>query len=516
MDEILLYNGEILTMDRERPRASALLIRGERIAAVGEKGEVQRSAAAKSRSIDLGGKTVVPGFNDNHVHAIIFGDHETVPDLGGLTEEEVVEKVREHYRDAKPGVLIVAYGWDYTHCKNPHKELLDRAFPDNPVVLPQFSGHGQWVNSRALSELNISRETADPPHGKILRDESGEPTGILREMSMHALIARWFERINNKRGPARDRLASALEQFRRHGITSIQDNTWYPKAVRAFRQAKRRGELTCRVSCWSFGEDSRRAAKLRRQRFSPPWLTLGPDKFFLDGTYSTRTAWLTEPYRGEPDNYGDGRSAEEIVETLEPSVAGRRQVACHAIGDRAVQEYVHAVRELSDRYSWVPELRLRIEHGQIIRPEDIEAIKSLGMVVSAQPSAMATPEKDEELVGKERAERSYPYRSLLDAGVPLSFGSDIPGERTFDPLYSIHLVANRSGPERIGAEEALRCYTVGSAYAQFAEAERGILAPGMLADLAVLSQDPTRVDPAAIKETKVDMTIVGGRVVFQR
>jgi hypothetical protein len=521
MPDTLLFNADLVTLNdqdttEEAPGASSVLIRGDRIVAVGEHEALRESARGEPEAIDLQGKTLIPGFNDNHVHAIIFGDHESVPDLGGLNEQEIVNRVLEHYRDVKPGRLVVAYGWDYTHCKNPHKELLDRAFPNNPVVLPQFSGHGQWVNSRALHELGITGDTPDPERGHILRDEAGEPTGILREMSMNALMSRWFRRINNRRAPARERLQSAFAQFRRFGITSIQDNTWYPKAVGAFRRALRRGELTCRVSCWSFGEDAKAAKKLRRQRFVPPWITRGPDKFFLDGTYSTRTAWLTEAYVGEPDNRGAGRSAEEIVSTLEPSVAARRQVACHAIGDRAVQEYVTAVERLAERYSWVPELRLRIEHGQIIRPEDVERIKALGMVVCAQPSALATPEKDAELLGRERARRSYPYRSLLDGGVPLSFGSDIPGERTCDPIVSMDFVVNREGPEAITPEEALRCFTRGSAYAEFAEDEKGAIAPGFFADLTVLSQNPLKVDTKALRDTRVEMTIVGGRIVYDQ
>jgi hypothetical protein len=513
MDEILFTNARILTCREDGARAEALLVRGETIAAVGSLKEVRGQASDTAELVDLGGQTLVPGFNDNHVHTIIFGDHETVPDLAGRNEQEVVEAVREHYRDAPAGHLLVAYGWDYTHCKHPHKSLLDEAFPNNPVVLPQFSGHGQWVNSFALKELGIDRTTPDPEVGRILRDENGEPTGILREMALNKHMAQWFRRIHNRREVARRRIRQSLDWYRSFGVTSVQDNTWYPKAVDAFRSLLRDDELTCRISCWSYGEDRWASWRLRHRRYAPPWVSPGPEKFFLDGTFSTQTAWLTEPYPGTED-YGQGKSAEEIARALGRVVRGRRQVASHAIGDRAVKEYVDAVERVAERYPWTRNLRIRIEHGQLIRPEDIPRIRDLGMVVSAQPSAMATPEKDAEILGAERARRAYPYRSLLDAGVPLSFGSDIPGERTMNPLLAMHYVVNREGAEAITPAEALRCYTAGSAHAEFEEERKGTLEAGKLADLAVLSGDPTAVDPARIKEIRATMTFVGGRRIY--
>ena len=296
-------------------------------------------------------------------------------------------------------------------------------------------------------------------------------------------------------------LLRILEEYRRLGITSVQDNTWFPRVLDGLAELRRDGRLTCRFTCWYRGETPLQARLMRLRRVDDPWLRPGPCKYFLDGTFSTRTAWLTEPYADESDHSGLGKSREQIARLLEPHVRSadprrRNQVACHAIGDRAVQEFLDAVEELAGRYPWITTMRLRLEHAQIIRDADIPRLARLGVLIAAQPHALGTPEKDARLLGARRAEGAYPYRSLLDAGVALSFGSDFPGEPSLDPMLGIHYAVNRGGPQRISAEEALRCYTVGSAHAEMQEEVKGSLAPGMLADVAVLSADPTAVRAA--------------------
>jgi hypothetical protein len=263
------------------------------------------------------------------------------------------------------------------------------------------------------------------------------------------------------------------------------------------------------------GDSAGLVAGMADKRFRPLVLERGPLKFFLDGAFSSRTAWLTEPYVCEPGNYGAGIPADDIVRFLEPALRDRRQVASHSIGDRATKEYLDAARRLVDRYPHLREMRIRIEHGQLIRREDIDRIVDLGFHVATQPHAAATPQKDAELIGRERALRAYPYRSLLDAGADVSFGSDYPGEGSFEPLLGMHYVVNREGPEAISAHEALRAYTVGSARAQFAENEKGSIEAGKLADLVILREDPTRVDPGRLKDIAVDLTMMDGEVVYE-
>lgn len=515
--ETLIFGGTVLTMlDRNtdhRNRPEAVLIRGNEIAGVGREADLRSMMRGKDqREIDLHGRTVMPGFNDNHIHAVHMGDHESRPNLDGLNADEIIDLLKTRYREAEPGSWIFGYSWDYPSVPNPHRELLDRAFPDNPVLLTQFSGHAAWLNGKALAHFGIDRDTTDWPKGKVLKDESGEPTGIIREPTSNPKIRAFYFKRWAQRSFIEPALRAALPALARAGITSIQDNTWFPQALSVIRDLHAEGALTCRFSCWPYGESRVMATLFRLHRFNPDWYRLGPTKFFLDGAFSSRSAWLTEPYADESDNVGSGRDSETIQHLLTREVRRRRQCAHHSIGDRATAEFCDAVEQVRARYPHVTELRLRIEHGQIIRREDIPRLRDLGILVCAQPSALVDPEKDEQLLGPRRAREAYPYRSLLDAGVHLSFGSDYPGEHVYEPLHSIHMVTNREGPEAISPYEALRAFTVESAYAEFAEDRKGTLEAGKLADLVVLSEDPTA---GATDGISVERTIVDGRTVYQ-
>ncbi|HUX39188.1 MAG TPA: amidohydrolase [Rectinemataceae bacterium] len=528
MKTILLRGASILTMDDAQPRVEALVLGAGHILFAGTEAEALAFAGGEVEVVDLGGRTVVPGFNDNHLHAVILGDHELAPDLGGLSEGEIVELLRDRWKDAPSDRILCAYNWDYPSCPQPRKELLDAAFPRNPVILSQFSGHAQWLNSRALEALGIRKGGPDPKDGQVLRDDDGEPTGIVRDLGDTGLSKKRFAKIFFDRAVREERLDIALARFRREGITSVQDNTWFPQPLASYGRYARAGRLTARFSCWSLGRQSwttptmRASFALGRALGLLPrdWLGPGPVKFFLDGAFSTRTACLCEPY-ADAAMGGEGASglcsdvASPVAE-LEWLARRRLQGAFHIIGDRGIEIFLDAFEEVASRHPDIGELRIRIEHAQLVRREDIARIRDLGLLVAAQPSALGSPDKDEKLLGRERALRAYPYRSLLDGGVKLSFGSDIPGEATSDPLLSIHMAVNRSGPEAITALEAIRCYTRGSAYAEFAEGRKGALGPGMLADFVVLSADPTSVPIATIRDIEVDETWVGGRRVYSR
>jgi len=534
MASIVFSGGTIRTLSDERPTVEAVAIVGDRIVAAGAIEEVRAAAGPGATSIDLRGRTLLPGFNDDHLHVLSTGDYFSRPHLHGLSTEEAIERVREFYRDARPGEVLYGQGWDYPAVVDPHRNLLDRAFPDNPVVLYQYSGHGAWASSSALAMIGVRRSTRDPVGGKIERDERGEPTGILLDAA-----ARPFGRRRTRRQIGDPHLRMllierSLKLLAEHGITTAQDNTWYPAVVDEYLSLEREGKLTVRLSCWADGRSPWRRWLVDHRRFDLPpaerrvagrasddgargLVTRGPVKYFLDGTFSTRTAWLLSPYAAEPENLGlPMGTIPWMRELVRRSAAARRQTAFHAIGDRAVRELIDSVAEAAARYPAVRSLRVRIEHGQLIDAADIPRIRDLGMVVSAQPTALIQPEKDERLLGARRARAAYPYRSLLDAGVHLAFGSDVPGESTFDPLGAIHNVVNRDSPERITVQEALRCYTRGSAYAEFEEGEKGTIEPGRLADLVVLSADPLIVPPATIRKLRVEMTVVGGRIVYER
>ncbi|MFW5688252.1 MAG: amidohydrolase [Spirochaetota bacterium] len=511
-DEILLTGGTIITIDPKRPRAEALLVRGNRIVAVGSAAEVEAAARAGARRVALEGKTVVPGFNDAHIHLANLGMRENQVNLEGLDKRAIIDRLLAAARELKRGEPLLAFAWDYESCPDPQRRDLDEHFPDRPVVLIQFSGHGAWLNSAALRMLSIDERTEPWEMGRPEVDTSGALTGIIGEPGNYPPMRTfWFSRMKDRRA-IRAGLAAAMKRMAEHGITSVQDNSWWPRTVREIARLHRRGEQTCRISCWSLGREPLTDVRFSISRFKPDWYERGPRKFFWDGAFSSRTAWLTEPYADRSETVGSGATAEEIEPRLRAAIRQRRQVAAHSIGDAATAAYCEAF----DRLDPPSGLRFRIEHGQLIREEDFERIRRLGMVVSAQPHAAGDPEKDRRLLGEERAARAYPFRRLLDLGIPLAFGSDYPGEATYDPLYGIQLAVDRPEGPAITAEEAIACYTAGGAYAEWKESTKGRLRPGFLADLAVLSADPTVVPPGAIGEIDVILTMVDGRIVHDR
>jgi len=514
MQNTVWTNARIHTLDPLLPEAFAMVSRGQKLLYVGDESGALEKAGPAALRIDLGGLTVVPGFNDNHLHAVIFGDQLGSVTLEGLNAEAIVAKLSAAYPFPVPGELIVAYNWDLPACPQPHKSLLDDAFPNNPVLLAQFGGHGQWLNSAGLAEIDLENLQKRNPTGEIERDASGEPTGFIREMFDNPLGNRHFDDLFRKASVREPRVLRALAEFARLGITSIQDNSWYLPMVRQFTKLRREGRLTARVSCWTYATKPEARILMALGNYDVHWVRQGPWKYFLDGTFSTRTAALHEPYEGQPDNRGQGHSKEEIVPILRFLAKTGRQGAFHAIGDRVISNFIEAAKEVQEEFPHFRTLRMRLEHAQLIRPEDIASLRALGILVCAQPSALSTPEKDLALVGKERALGAYPYRSLLDAGVDLSFGSDIPGEPSCNPLEAIARVSTRPGPERITPREALEAYTVGSAWAEKEEDWKGRLKAGMYADFAVLDHDLLALDPAAIAAIKVVRTVVGGKTVY--
>jgi predicted amidohydrolase YtcJ len=509
----LWSHAEVVTLDSNRPRATALVSDGEKLVFVGDEAGAKAAAGPDAEHVDLGGKTVVPGFNDNHLHLVIYGDHMEAPDLTGLNEQQAVDRVAAFAPSVPRHVPVVAYAWDYPSCPHPRKELLDEVFPDRPVLLAQFGGHALWVNSFVLKAVGIDRYHS-PPTGQVLRDDQGEPTGVLQEMSQLPQLGAHFHNLFFRRALRVPRIRQALDRFRRVGITSVQDNSWYHPVVWTLDRLRRRRELTARVSCWSFGRVPSSLPAMEMSPYHRDWIRKGPRKYYLDGTFTTRTAWMDEAYPGFPNQYGMGFDPRWLEGILERLVRQRKQGAFHSIGDRSTATFLDVWEKVLDRHPEGLSLRMRLEHVQCLRPGDAQRMKRLGVCAAVQPPALATPEKDVSLLGGDRALNCYPHRSLLDAGVSLSFGSDIPGESFCDPLRGMHLVCNRPGPQRISPEEALRAYTQGSAHVEFQEHQKGTLKPGFLADFTVLSENPLSVAPHRLQDLVVERTVVGGRTVW--
>jgi predicted amidohydrolase YtcJ len=517
MAELTLTNGNIISLDEAVPRADTLVIRHDRIVYAGGAQDAAPYGNPRAAVIDLAGKTVVPGFNDNHLHAISTGNYFSKPNLLGLNAEQIIEKLKAAEKDLLPGEKVEGFGWDYPSCPNPHRKLLDRYFPNRSVVLFQYSGHAAWLNTYHLKKLKVRSRTPDPPGGKIERDSSGEPTGILKERAIYPIHYRRLIELNMKRNLRVPLFAKALDLFRENGITSIQDNTWIPFTVHHFNRLKRKGKLTARVSCWSYGMVKWACFWFEHLRFDPLWVRKGPRKYFMDGAFSPRTAMLTAPYRGQPDNFGlPAITPGKLVQIIRNGIRHRRQLALHAIGDGAIRQFLDALETFKKDKPRIRDLRFRLEHAQLIQKEDLQRLADWGILLAVQPSALIDHEKDRGLLGEARANQAYPYRSILNAGIPLSFGSDVPGESTLNPLELIHLAVNRSNGEAVTPLEALTAYTSGSAYAEFMESEKGTLSAGKLADCVVLSEDPTRCSPDKIKDIQVVMTITGGRIVFRK
>ncbi len=515
MDDTLFTNATVLTMNAENPRVSSVYVADGKVAAIGEAASRRAAGGRRHEVLDLHGATLIPGFHDNHIHVVHMGDQENRVRLVGLDTPEIIAALREFYGDQGPNEWVYGSMWDYTSCPHPHRRFLDKAYPDTPVLLTQFSGHAAWLNSRALEFFRIDRTTPDWPGGTVVKDPDGEPTGVLREPAAHPRIRKfYFKRLTDSRFNTAA-LRAALAALRAAGVTSVQDNTWLPQTLAAIGRTHAAGELTCRLSCWSYGESFVMNELFRMKKFNSEWYRRGPVKFFADGAFSSRSAWLIEPYADENGNSGSGKTAAQIAKKIKPHLRLGRSCAIHAIGDRAVREICDAAEMLTQKGIRVRR-SVRIEHAQLISPPDIARIRDLGLLISAQPAALTDPDKDVGLLGPERARSAYPYRSLIDAGVRLSFGSDYPGERVYKPIEIIHMAVNRTSPERITAEEALRCYTIESAYAEGTDGTKGSITPGKVADFTVLSHDITSIDPAKIRDTEVLYTVVGGKIVYAR
>ncbi|MBN1413389.1 MAG: amidohydrolase, partial [Spirochaetales bacterium] len=528
LESRLFFNGTIITCDDRQPRAEAVLTVNDRIKFAGSLEKAKTVMPSGTLLTDLDGKTLIPGFNDNHVHTFIAATYNSELNLYGKSCDEICDIVRQKTAGLEKGEMIFGNSWDTTYCPHPHKSFLDKAAPDNPVALYQVSGHGVWVNTPMLRKLGITKKFRYGQGGQILLDEMGEPSGILRGSIVKNLFV--FRYLRKMMNPAVHEayITGMMERFNRKGICSVQDNTWVPFTVRLLERLKKENRLTCRFSCWPSGDFLFRLLfwLFPARTGNDEWLHMGPVKYIADGGFATRTAWLFEPYADEPGNYGSPRiTPRQIGKIIRRAARRRRQVVIHAIGDRTVHEILNAMENAQDDYPWIRDLRFRIDHLQLVKPSDIERIKQLGVVAGFQPLALFEPARDLRMLGDERAEMAYPYRTFLDTGIPVSFGSDIPGEIDYDPLLGLYYAVTRksrdglTGPlnsrECLTPEEALHCYTMGSAYAEGREKVKGSITEGKLADFAVLSDDLTKVAPEHIKDIKVLKTVVGGKIVYE-
>jgi predicted amidohydrolase YtcJ len=533
--DLVLTGGKVWTVDAERPEAEAVAVWRDRIVAIGANDDVRRLAGPGTRVIDLAGRRVVPGFGDSHVHLLAGGLQLGRVDLTDAADEaEFGRRLRAFDRKLPPGRWMLGGKWDHDRTfegELPTAELIDRYVPDRPVFMSRYDGHSALVNSRTLALAGITAETTDPPGGEIRRKSgSREPTGILRDAAMDLVVALVPATTEEELAEA---IGVALEQARRLGVTSIDDMAGEPALsqaplLRLYQQLHDERRLTARIHLrWPL-ENWRELAELGlRARFGGPMLAIGGVKGFVDGSAGSATAKMWEPFLDEPSSTGIFLTPpERLDEWVRGADGAGLAVAVHAIGDRA-NSMLLDLFALVQRTGGERDRRLRIEHAQHLRPDDFRRFADLSVVASMQPyHAIDDGRWIERRIGPQRCQGTYAFRSLLEHGARLAFGSDWP-VAPLDPLKGIDAAVNRRtldgkhpegwyAEERITVAEAVEAYTLGSAYALGREAELGSIAVGKLADLVVLSRDI--FDPAQrdrIAEARVEITIVGGKVVYE-
>ncbi|MGA7294204.1 MAG: amidohydrolase family protein [Terriglobales bacterium] len=515
-------------------RYEALAIRGDRILAVGTRDEIMKLKGPKTEVIDLEGHFVMPGFNDAHMHLASAGlEKMNVNLVGAKTLDEFRERLRAKCAAAEPGDWVVGEGWDETLWPvkvPPTRWDLDEVSGDHPVYLERVDGHIGVANTRALQLASVTVASRDPDGGRIDRDESGTPTGILREKAQELVQA-----VIPK--PTHDKLEQAIElalaDLASHGVTSAQDYSQW-EDFQIYEELERDGKLTARISEWlPFDLPIETLNNMRNSHpASDNMLHTGMLKGFMDGSLGSKTAALLAPYSDDPNNSGLPQydPVKLNAMTKERLLAGY-QIGFHAIGDKAVQMALDAFAgaEKTAKEAKVKAIdggtdyRLRIEHAQVTTPQQILRFKELKVIASMQPSHVLTDMNwAESRLGPKRAQYSYAWADFLRHGVTLAFGTDYPVEPVtpFRGLYAALTRTSEDGKktyypeEKLTIEQAIAAYTTGAAFAEFAEKQKGKLAPGMLADFVVLDQDITSAPPTKILETKVLRTVIGGKTVY--
>lgn len=534
--DTVLYDGKIHTQDEQQPVVKALAIRDNRILALGSDADIRSLLRRGGEAINLEGKLVIPGLVDAHVHLSWYADYLHNVGLRAATSaEEAVQLVAKRVQETPADEWICGHGWSQERWENrafPTAQQLDRLIPEHPVYLTTQSGHSAWVNSKALKLAGITTSTPDPEGGTIGRDESGNPIGTLYETAMNLV----WEIIPKPTPEAMaERVQIAIQHAHRGGLTGIHDFDG-ALAFQAYQLLHQRGELTLRIVKNIPVELLDHAIAIGlRWGFGDNFLRIGGIKAFADGALGPRTAWMIEPFEGEPDNLGMCvTNPEEMMENVHKASRAGLPSAIHAIGDRAVHEVLNAfeaVRKDEAKRQVAPsQMRHRIEHVQLIHPDDAHRLSELDVIASMQPCHATSDMQMADDYWGDRADYSYNIRLQLEHGARVAFGSDAPVE-PIEPIPNIHAAVTRrrvdgspgpdgwrageNGYRRLSVDEAIRGFSLGPAYAAGMEDRLGKLSVGYLVDLVILDQDIYQCEPMDIADTQVLGTMVGGKWVFR-
>jgi len=530
--DLIIVNARVWTVDPSDPEAEAVAVSGDRIAAVGPRADVDRLRGPKTRVIDGAGRVLLPGFNDSHIHLMTGGAQLDSVDLkDAATPAEFARRIGERARATNAGEWVLGGNWDeqaWPGAPLPTKAMVDSVTPDTPVFVNRYDEHMSLANTVALRLAGVSAKTPDPLGGLIVRDARGNPTGILKD----AAQAYVYKVIPS---PSREQRVRTLKRALGHmaslGVTSVQDMGTDPDDVAIYGELAARGELTARIRVVPLEvglAEALAAGPVRHQAL--PFLRVSGAKGFADGSLGSTTAFFFEPYTDAPSSRGLLADEMQPLDRMRSRLAAidkaGEQLCIHAIGDRAISMVLDLFADVA-RANGLRDRRSRIEHSQHVAPADFDRYARLGVIASVQPyHAIDDGKWAEKRIGSARARTTYAFRSFLDHGVRLAFGSDWP-VAPLDPVQGLYAAVTRATldgkrpdgwvPEqKVTVAEAIEAYTAGPAFAEFQEASKGTITPGKLADLVLLSADPFTVPPGMLRELRADLTICGGRVVFER
>jgi predicted amidohydrolase YtcJ len=535
--DTILFNGKVYTVDAKQSWAQAVAIRGEKIVAVGDDTEIEKLRGPRTKMIDAGGKLVLPGFVDCHIHFLEGSISLGQVNLEGAENPADIQRILREYAAKHPGdSWILGGGWNYAMFGEenlPDKKYLDELFPNRPVLLYGYDGHTSWANSKALALAKINKDTPNPANGAIVRDpKTGEATGALKE-SAGSLVGKLVPK-----PPRAERLAAlraGIHWANENGLTRLHSAGGDFEEFALYDELRRNGDLTLRMYIAYFLNPPELrpkdidAIEEARKQYTGDWLSGGVVKMMIDGVIESHTAAMLEPYTDDPSTKGklfwDPDKYKAAVAELDKRGL---QLFTHAIGDYAVRTALDAY-ENAENVNHTQDRRPRVEHIETITAADIPRFGKLGVIASMQP-LHAYPDEDTLRVwagnvGPDRASRAWVWNSIAKSGGRLAFGSDW-NVVTLNPWEGLQMAVTRQTTEgkpeggwmpeqRVTLAQAVEGYTLGAAYAGRREKTEGSIEPGKLADLIIVSQNIFEIDPHTIAQTKVEKTIVGGRVVYQ-
>ncbi len=541
--DLVLVGGNIYTVDQSRPHAEAIAVNAGRIVAVGSDKAISAYITPETQVIDLKGKFAMPGFIEGHAHFMGLGESMMMLNLHkAKTWNEIVLQVENATRTTPPGEWIIGRGWHqskWDHVPSPNVDgyptnfEMNLATPDHPVLLTHASGHMSFANEYAMRLAGVDLDTVNPRGGEIVKDENGKPIGIFRETAQ-ALIQKVKTRADSQRPQSEKQAYSqraaelASMECLKKGITSFQDAGSTLATVRTLRQLADKGKLGVRLWVMIRDDNERLRGQLANFKmigYADQFLTCRALKRSIDGALGAHGAWLLAPYQDLPTSSGlNTASIESVTETAQLGIKNDFQVCVHAIGDRANREVLDIYEKMFREFPSQFPRRWRIEHAQHLHPDDIPRFGKLGVIASMQgihctSDAIFVPQR----LGMRRSEEgAYVWKSLIETGAIVTNGTDAPVEDV-DPIASFYASVTRRltdkftfFPEQVlSREQAIRSYTIDNAYAAFEENIKGSLVPGKLADIVVLNNDLIQCDAEQIKNTRVEMTIIDGRIAFQ-